>query len=251
MALSFRGVPTLLDLFDLVTVISLAERQDRLQQMRRQMQRIGSGFPAHVQLFPAIRPETAAGFPTRGAHGCFLSHLGCIELALRNGADSLLILEDDVVFPDYYSTGQLVAARRLEQSPWDFFYGGGVAEWLEPYAPEAKMPCDGMRPIPADIAIREAHFVAINGHCLADLHDYLSGMLRRPEGHPDGGPMDVDGAYSWFRKSRGSRTLMADPALAFQGSFGSDIRPPWHDRMPLVRNLAWLYRSARNRLGGS
>jgi hypothetical protein len=96
-----------------------------------------------------------------------------------------------------------------------------------------------------------AHFVGIHRERLQELHEYLSAMLKRPAGHADGGPMDVDGAYSWFRMRIAAKTLMADPELGHQRSSASDIRPGWHDSVPVARTLSSLYRRVRRTVNGS
>jgi len=51
----------------------------------------------HAVLFPAIRPEKADEFLTKGETGCFLSHLKILEKFKDIGPDEyVLILEDDV-----------------------------------------------------------------------------------------------------------------------------------------------------------
>jgi glycosyl transferase, family 25 len=73
-------------------------------------------------------------------------------------------------------------------------------------------------------------------------------MTNRPAGHVDGGPMDVDGAYNWFRRSAFQpKTLLADPQLGFQRGSPSDITDrKWYDRVPPLARLARLARSMRD-----
>jgi len=46
--------------------------------MQKELSRIGW----RAEFFPAVRPETAQGFPWIGARGCFLSHLAVLKSAL-------------------------------------------------------------------------------------------------------------------------------------------------------------------------
>jgi hypothetical protein len=96
-----------------------------------------------------------------------------------------------------------------------------------------------------------AHFVGIPRERLRELHDYLSAMLKRPVGHADGGPMDVDGAYSWFRMHIAARTLLADSELGHQRASASDIRPGWYDSVPGARALSSIYRRVRRTVSGA
>ena len=233
-------------LFDLVTIINLPERGDRLREMQEQLHRVGMEMSGSVELFPAARPAGKAGFPTRGAHGCFLSHRGCIERALASRARALLVLEDDVDFVPDFTSLQASVARRLEDERWDFFYGGGRPLWLRKQGPEESGIASGLCPLKPDIRINCTHFVGIAGGQLRPLHDYLSAMLRRPRGHPEGGPMDVDGAYSWYRLQVGARTFLAVPELGRQRSSASDVRPAWRDWLPGFRHVSpWLRQKAR------
>ncbi len=57
--------------------------------------------------------------------------------------------------------------------------------------------------------------------------DYLEAMLQRPKGSPDGGPMHVDGAYSWFRRAHPEvAAYVCTPSVAQQRSSRSDISVP-------------------------
>ncbi|MCL4675754.1 MAG: hypothetical protein KJZ59_06980, partial [Pararhodobacter sp.] len=60
----------LLDTFGRIVVINLPERADRRQAIDTELRRAGLSLDhPSVELFVAIRPESAAGFPSRGAHG--------------------------------------------------------------------------------------------------------------------------------------------------------------------------------------
>lgn len=56
---------------------------------------------------------------------------------------------------------------------------------------------------------------------------YLEAMLKRPNGSPEGGPMHVDGAYSWFRRAHpGVAAYVCTPSVAQQRYSRSDISVP-------------------------
>lgn len=69
---------------------------------------------------------------TPGAWGCLCSHLGVVEESLRRGAQSLLVLEDDLDFVDRFDErlGEFLSAV---PSDWDLLYLGG--EHLLPPTP--------------------------------------------------------------------------------------------------------------------
>src|SRR6187455_1810074 len=91
------------DLFDSITIINAAHRTDRLKEMRGTLRRVGwDPDGPKVIWFPAIDPETAAGFRTPGSRGCFLSHIAVLNIACNAGHQRVLVLEDDCDFsPDF------------------------------------------------------------------------------------------------------------------------------------------------------
>lgn len=118
-----------------------------------------------------------------------------------------------------------------------FFYGGTLTDGL------IFQSSNRFNFIPANQHLMGSHFLAIRGEVLPFLIDYLKAMLGRPGGHPEGGPMHVDGAYSWFRAANPQyRTLLCDPPLAFQRSSRTDIHNnSWYDRCQWsVRSLPFF-----------
>src|SRR5690606_31802208 len=96
------------DLFEAIYVINLAYRADRRLEMSAELARLGLSFDdPKVTLFAAVRPEDAGEFPSVGARGCFMSHLGILHSALALGLRSILILEDDADFTaDFVNLGE-------------------------------------------------------------------------------------------------------------------------------------------------
>lgn len=76
-----------------------------------------------VILFEAVRPSSKGEFPTVGAKGCFLSHLGVLEDAIAADCSSFLILEDDVDFSVDFPDRIEGISKRLNNQEWDIFYG--------------------------------------------------------------------------------------------------------------------------------
>lgn len=229
------------DAFERIVVINLRERVDRRREMEAELRRAGiAAGDARLQFFAGIRPADAGLFPSIGARGCFESHLGVISVALRDRLDSVLVLEDDLALHPAACLAQPALVGRLARGDWDFAYpghtlplgnAGDPAHWQETRRP---LVC--------------AHFYGLHRRVLADLRDYLEDCRRRPPGHPDGGPMHVDGAYSMFRSRQPAVvTLIASPSLGGQRSSRSDITANrWFDRQPGVRLLAGLARKGKN-----
>ena len=81
-------------------------------------------------------------------------------------------------------------------------------------------------------------FYAVHGQILDPLIAYLEAVLTRPAGHPDGGPMHVDGALTMFRERHpGPLTLVARSNLGWQRSSSSDISTRRFDQIPVLRDL--------------
>jgi hypothetical protein len=234
--------------FDQVLVVNLDSRPDRLQEMGSQLRSIGFDFDARIQRFPAVKVTESGGFRSLGAHGCFLSHLGCLERAKQSGARSVMILEDDVDFAPDFRQRQQSLVERLQFGDWGMFYGGGHLGGA-PLPADGEGDASGLHVVPEQTLIWTTHCVSVREPWLTLAHEYLRAMLSRPAGHPDGGPMDVDGAYSWFRRVHRVPTLMALPEIAVQRSSSSDVTPKWFDQVgglgALVRRLRAFRRGLR------
>ncbi len=237
----------LMDYFDRCYIINLPERRDRRREMEKELERAGMPpMPGRVEFFPAIRPESAGPFPSIGAHGCFLSHLGILRAAKAQGLRNVLILEDDLTFAAQFPEVEEKLLGELRETPWDFAFFGHVVEFPE-------VPPDRAHLEPYAGPIVTAHFYAVNGAVIDRLLGFLDALLQRPPGHPDGGPMHVDGAYSTFRQQNPDVvTLVAVPSQGWQRSSRSDIAPNrWYDRWPLVRSLVALARRGKTWLRGN
>ena len=226
----------LLDSFDRICVINLPERVDRRRAVTRELRRLGVAVDGvRVRFFDAVRPEGPGGFPSTGARGCYLSHLEVLRQARADGVQRLLVLEDDVMFSADMAQARTLADG-LQGGTWHLAYVGHVQPALRGplrwQATQEPLVC--------------AHCYAVNGPALHSLVTHLEACLGRPAGHPLGGAMHVDGAFSLLRQQQpGLVTLLASRSLAGQRSSRSDIiGPSWLDRLP----VAGLLRGVKNRL---
>lgn len=230
---------TLTDRFERVRVINLEHRADRRAEMSEQLARIGLSWDANgVARFPAVRPTEPGGFPSIGARGCFMSHLGVLRES--TGARSVLVFEDDLDFVPAIDQALPAALDALPPS-WGIFYGGCKVDLAAGEGPLTRAP--------AKTPIGTTHFIAINGPVIDRAIAYLEAILLRPPGHPDGGPMHVDGAYSRFRADNPDiETWVAIPELGYQRPSRTDIHAlRWFDRVPLVREAVSTVRRVRGR----
>jgi hypothetical protein len=231
--------------FDAIYVINLASRPDRRAQMRTQLRRVGIDPDAlPVVFFDAVRPAAPGGFPTIGARGCFLSHLGVLRDARAAGRRHILVLEDDLDFAADFTGRFPHMAAAAEGLGWDVWYLGALA--VEP-APAAARADDDLVALSPDSVVLGTHMLALGADAIARLVPYLEAMLARPVGDPAGGPMHVDGAYGWFRRDHPAlRTLLATPPLGHQRPSRTDVHAlRWFDRLPGVHRAAALLRRAR------
>ncbi|CAB3746230.1 hypothetical protein GQ57_10405 [Burkholderia sp. MSh2] len=224
--------------FDRIYVINLRARTDRRRQILRELERVGMARDdARVRFFEAVGPDDPGGFPSIGARGCYLSHLGVLREARDAGLHNVLVLEDDAVFEPALARCGAAMADTLRHRAWDFAYVGHV----EPGDADTPGWHRTDRPLVC------AHCYAVNGPALEPLVAFLEACLARAPGDPLGGPMHVDGALSMFRATRHpGRTLLAVPSLARQRSSRSDIATGrWFDRAGPLRTLAAYARSLK------
>ncbi|TAD97844.1 MAG: glycosyltransferase family 25 protein [Oscillatoriales cyanobacterium] len=227
------------DYFQGVYAVNLPERTDRRKLIVKELEAAGMPLKPHqVEIFPAIRPDDAGGFPSIGARGCFSSHVAILKRAKQEGLSSILIVEDDLEISPDFSTEQAAIVEQLRQQDWDFVYFGHVAKVGE----KSPVPL-----VPFSEAVMTTHFYGVNGRIFDRLLGFLEQLQQRPPGHPDGGPMHLDGAYSTFRAQNPDVvTLIASPNQGWQKSSRSDIYPnPWFDRVPGIRELVAATRTAK------
>jgi hypothetical protein len=231
-------------LFGHVYVINLPSRKDRRDEMAVELRKVGLDWSsADVTCFPATRPADDGGFRSIGAHGCFLSHLAVIEHAIAAGHESVLIVEDDCNFAASIALKLSQIGAALADREWSMFFAGYDLHGAAP-----PQQGGGIGRVGAEQPMSLSHCFAVRGAALAALPGYLRLLMSRPGGHPDGGKMDVDGAYTWFRRTHPQfETWIALPQIAYQRSSRTDISPEyWLYALPLLRHLVAGVRKLRN-----
>ena len=238
-----KGLPSTIDR---LYVINLESRPDRRREMLAELARIGlDATSGLVEFFAAVKPDTAGTFPSIGARGCFLSHLGVLQKARDARHRAILILEDDAAITPECAMKLGAALDELNTTDWALAYlGHRIAPDRIPKTALAQT--EHWRRLPAETGIETTHAMLINAPAIGPLIAYLERMMARPAGHPEGGPMHVDGAYSWFRRDHPDLVTLVTPRqYVVQRASKSDIAPPsWKDRLPFVS----LARKLRNRL---
>lgn len=227
------------DTFAMVRIINLAHRADRRKAAVATLRGIGAEIDGdRIAFHQATRPADAGAFPTIGTRGCFLSHLGVLQEARAAGVASLLILEDDVALSRSERERLPAALAALAREEWDVFYGGSPAT-------ETASPLSRVAP---DEAVLLAHCIAFSKRAIDQLVPYLEAMLAREPGSPDGGPMHVDGAYSWYRAAHPDvRSFAATPHIAHQLSSRTDIHALGaSDKSTVLQPFLHIARSLKN-----
>ncbi len=154
----YRPVPPLTSAFALLRIINLRRRGDRRRETRAELARLGEAVDGERCTFTeAAEPSHAEGFPSAAVRGCFLSHLGVLEEARDQGADSVLVMEDDVAFVRGAARLLAAATRDLAGLDWDIAYLG--------HARDGESAVSGWQRVSGPM--RGAHCYAVNGGALS------------------------------------------------------------------------------------
>ncbi|MFL5330009.1 MAG: glycosyltransferase family 25 protein [Gemmataceae bacterium] len=113
-------------MFETICCINLLRRQDRWEDFRS---RLPGDWPfSEVTRFPATDGQLCAPpdwwAESAGAWGCYRSHLRIIEECLNSGIESVLIFEDDAIFPENLASETQTFMQNLPDD-WQMIYLGG------------------------------------------------------------------------------------------------------------------------------
>jgi hypothetical protein len=204
------------DYFDRVYVINLPSRPERLEAITRELKRADLDFSSgKVELFRALRPDDAAGFPNIGFRGCFLSHLQIIKLARRDNLSNVLIVEDDSLFRRRLLGNQERVVNLLQKKDWDLVYFGHSVQLPKFQQIEfVEFPGDFLG----------GQFYGVRGRIfdklIAFMDDYQQKIMKARPAVDHG----YDGVMNLFRKETPNLvTLIAAENLVEQKDFSSDI----------------------------
>lgn len=220
--------------FERIYVVNLPHRTDRRRVMEQELVRVGLADKA--EFFPAVRPDSAGDWPSIGALGCFMSHYSILKKARADHLANVLVIEDDLEIDPQLATHETELVDELEQTDWGMVYFGHRAQ-------------TGTDRVSLQATIQPlmtTHFYGVNGALFDRLIGFLDDVQRRPAGHPDGGPMHVDGAYTTFRAQNPDvLTLITVPSFGHQRSSHSDVTPNWFDEVVGLRQVARIARTVR------
>jgi glycosyl transferase family 25 len=227
--------------FDRISIIHLPERTDRFDALSSELRTLGIDVThPKIDIPDAPRPTESNGFPSRGVYGNFLSHLGILRRARDETLSAILVLEDDAIFSRRMCRTQAALVDRLQHDEWDLcFFGHSLTKEL------AGQP-SGLVPPTADFLW--AHCYAVHARALPRLVAYLERAVLLPAGHPDGGSLYIDAAFTLFRRFNPDIvTLVGNPALSIQkGCFSSLNERRWYDSAAITRPFVSTARQVRD-----
>ncbi|MEM1013793.1 MAG: glycosyltransferase family 25 protein [Planctomycetota bacterium] len=228
--------------FDHAYVINLPERTDRRREVSQQLARVGLAFDdGFVKRFDACKVDELAGFSSLGHRGCFTSHRDVLRHASAAGYERVWVLEDDCDFSRSFAEDVGPVLSALAATNWSHVRLGHY---------EHPTGGPGIQRIEPGRNLIATHCIAWRGKPVLDAAaDFLDLLMSRPPGHPDGGPMPIDGAFNTLIAQRPDlEAFMAVPTLGIQRSSRSDITVSrWFDKVPVLRDLAGTARSLLKR----
>jgi len=203
----------MLDFFDNVWCVNLTRRSDRWAYFQRHLDQADWPF-GPVERFEAI-DGAKTGIPywwkaLPGVWGCYRSHIRILEDALNRGTNSLLILEDDVVFANEFAAG---AKRFLEAVPsdWDQIYFGGKVVGDRTTVNKHVDRVNG---------VILTHAYALRGEFIGMMYEHLTSFRG---GEPQTIEYDVDEQMAQLHRNPDYKIYCPHTWLARQTRTGSDV----------------------------
>ncbi len=204
--------------FDAIYCISVDDRFDRREQVKKQFAAVG--------LQERVEFVLVARHPENREKGIFESHLLCLKRGLAAGAQHILIFEDDVFFRDFDSRALAEACAHLDRlETWDGLFLGGITS--------------GSRQTGVKSLVR------IQYRCLS--HAYaLNGPMARLIVREEWSGIPYDGL---LRRNNGD-CFAIYPMYAFQGLSESDNQTVAIDRirrlfggLPFIQKMNEIYQN--------
>jgi hypothetical protein len=233
----------LIEYFGRTCIINLPEQVERLRLLKKELKPFGAdAHPEKVQVPYAPRPEDANGFASKGVYGSFLSHLGILQQARRDGLETVWTLEDDATFSRRMIRDQGRLIDQLRRTHWDFCFFGhslwheldGLPEGLVPYA----APFSWM------------HCYAVHSGIFSRVIAYLEETLVNDIKDPRGARLYIDPAFGFFRRLNPDViTLVANPVMSIQrGCVSTLASGQWYDSRPYLTPWVSASRWARDEI---
>jgi GR25 family glycosyltransferase involved in LPS biosynthesis len=97
-------------------IINLEHQTEKLQHTLEEVTKLRD---VQYEVISAI-------YDTNPLKGCTLSHLKCVDYARQNNLESVMILEDDVVFEDNVQDVLEKSLQEVQTFEWNILYLGGL-----------------------------------------------------------------------------------------------------------------------------
>jgi hypothetical protein len=204
--------------FDAIYCISVDDRFDRREQVKKQFAAVG--------LLERVEFVLVTRHPEDREKGIFESHMLCLQRALATGAQHILIFEDDVFFRGFAPIALAEACAHLERlASWDGLFPGCITS--DSRKTEAKS------------------LVSIKYRCLSHAYAVNASMARRIVREEWSG-IPYDGL---LRRMNGDFFAIY-PMFAFQGLSESDNQTVAIDKirrlfggLPFIQKMNEIYQN--------
>jgi len=212
-----------MELLNHILYINLEHRVDRLAHIKNQLTLLGvSG-----ERFDAIKMHY-------GVIGCMISHIKCLEIAIKNKYPQVCIMEDDIQFLDIPVFKNSLQKFLDSGTEWDVLFISGnngqpfekiTEEWVRVY----NCHC-------GTGYIVKQHFYQT---LLANMREGLAQLIREPK-NKDMYALDM----YWKRLQKQYRWFLITPLTVVQAASYSDIEEEFVDYKGHMLDLekTWLFK---------
>ncbi|HIP40463.1 MAG TPA: glycosyltransferase [Desulfocapsa sulfexigens] len=185
--------------FDKIYCISIDTRNDRRTEAKKQFTRAG--------LLERVEFVHVKKHPENREKGIFQSHMKCLKKGLQEGANHILIFEDDILIKNFHPQSLLNAVHFLKNKQnWNAFFLGAISSNIK--------------------KTEESSVVSIQYRCLA--HAYA---LNRPFARQFSRQSWNNIPYDNLLQKQCKEFFALSPMIAFQSTASSDNQTIVLDRM--------------------
>jgi len=204
--------------FDKVVLIAMDPAGERAARAAGEMVRLGlSDKTEIVRGMPGNEMGKPGWWPNgRGAWGCYLSHLALLMRMKQEGWETLLLLEEDVVFQEDTAT-LLPEVMASLPSDWTQLYLGGQHR-----VPPHRLP--GTPALVRGSSIHRTHAYAVHRKGLNHLIAHLMELPAFQQAKKGGTKLHIDHHYEMAHRANRWKVYAPSFWLAGQGAGWSEIR---------------------------
>jgi GR25 family glycosyltransferase involved in LPS biosynthesis len=202
--------------------INLEHRKDRKEHVEQQLNNIG----IKAERFNAIKLD-------KGAVGCSLSHLRCLENALKNEWDHVLICEDDITFlnPSLFISQLNYFLESIDCEKWDVVLLGGNI--IPPYQNINKSCVKVSKCQTTTGYIVQKHYIPT---LIANIKEGVNNLIKNPQKHV---LYAID--KNWFKLQQRDNWFLIIPLTVVQKPGYSDIEKKNTDYQNIMKDINKLY----------